>query len=1009
MENFHGDAKKRQASIGKEKGAHKKEENNSKTAKAEKKVTSSAKQKEIKERKDPKSKKAGGTQQAEGISHGSLDKSPSCRALILSWDVARDPIDMTDLLKNDDNIGHCSYVALSPPTKDPDWTIPVDQSSIVIFYSSPKSEKPLYEMERYLEYCVGKKGSDKVIVVIGDSEMLDEKWINQWKKNPFAYNLKPVRITRADLDWITRREVLQEMQGKLDGLKMSLLGHTGHKKDPDGSRKRRTSTSQTPKSNEDKTKVQPGTTIYEEIKQTVGFFSWSKTMDSAWLQRLLTSQYFQLMVTYTDVLNTESGKVTEKVSAAPTLILYFTQETFLTFSSQTDIKIKFCLIPEQKKTIVVIDDLDGKSSEKRVREVYKKSSMGKTSADLFLFRKEEKETAYLTHLKRDQQHNIEAEKRWSLFQDLINTIVKLPDPPAPKLGIVGIFSKCFSTNYTWLETLLKSPKLRLSVDDVSSFHISGKGIEEALDCSFGVLYHSQRREEVSIVEEYEAEMEHLSATLGRFNVLVIIDDLKDSSWMKKEKILYSQPNIQKYARNLLLISKEEKKNEERLLAKLLDALFAPGLAATGTLDAPDFTLYESHIMKDDHKTLNAENIPAIAITMGNGRTQMERRNSGSPSHTNVQNNPRTSRTRNDPPIQVDKKSQMSLNLERDHSRPPTNEQTPQILPDGKKMETTNTGNDPKSELVDSAIEDIAESQKTNGNDHSEGAPLQLPPVQFVTTEHIHIDKTCKLGVGSFGIVYKGSYQGTAAAVKKLQLDDEDLSSIIHEIQISMRLHHPYIVKLMAAAKSDSCILLANEYIHGANLDSILHKPSCPVKLSEDDKIYASLEILLAVEYIHSQNIIHQDIKPVNILVEGKTKKTFLTDWGMANIRETVCTKRFKSRKVGPIGGTLLYKAPECVLEDNVPPTKMSDMWSVGVTFLEIFTQRKPWKTYNEMLKKMFHKETPQSLEVLSQKLQPIVKGCFDYKPNKRPTATRMVSGIKNMEGVDLVKHYGYTF
>lgn len=66
-----------------------------------------------------------------------------------------------------------------------------------------------------------------MIVVIGESEKLDKQWISLWKKNPFAYNIKPILVSTADLDWITRREILQEMREKLVKLKFSLLGHTG--------------------------------------------------------------------------------------------------------------------------------------------------------------------------------------------------------------------------------------------------------------------------------------------------------------------------------------------------------------------------------------------------------------------------------------------------------------------------------------------------------------------------------------------------------------------------------------------------------------------------------------------------------------------------------------------------------------------------------------------------------------------------------------------------------------
>lgn len=895
--------------------------------------------------KTPELQKMGGIQDGEGTLQRRRKLDKTQRVLILSWEVSRNPIEIADLLKEDDNIGHCSYVALSPPTKDVDWTLPVDQSSIVIIYTSPTSEKPLYEMDRYLEYCSGKKGTDKVIVVIGESEKLDKKWISLWEKNPFAYNIRPILVSRADLDWITRKEILQEMREKLDKLKVSLLGHTGHERNPAVRREQNTPERQTSKTpqpqvyekviNKDhktlhEERAGVNQTNYEEINVTVGLFSWSAKTDSDWLQRLLSSQYFQITVIYTDVPNTDHKKVTEVISSTSTPLLYFTEGTFRTFFSQPDTKVKTHFITDKKKLIVVIDDLDGKSSEKGIKELYKKSSLGSRPSDLFLFRKEEKETDYLTHLKRDNLVNKQAEQRWNLFQSSINDLVKLPSRPALKLGTVGIFSRCPRTDYTWLQSLLKSPNLQDLVDDVTTFRISDKGIEGIINCSFGVLYHRRRQGAVRIVEEYDSEMDHLSATLGRFNVLVIMDDVENSSWKEKERILYSQPGIRRYARNLLLITKEDKKNEEKMLTKLREVLFAPGLPETGPLEPPDIT--EPQIKGDDRGTSDDGNNPGGPIAIDN-----------------------------------------------------------------------------ETESVDSAIADIAGSQGTSERQAAQDPMLQLPPVQFVPEEHIQIDKSCKLGMGSFGTVYKGSYQGTASAVKKLDLEDEDLSGIMHEIQVSMRLHHPHIVKLMAATKTDQHILLATEYIHGANLDRILHGPSCSIKLSEDDKIYVILEILLAVEYIHSQNIIHQDIKPVNILVEGKTKKTFLADWGMANIRETVRNKMEKSKKIGPIGGTLLYKAPECVLEDQIPPTKMSDIWSVGATFLEVFTQKKPWTTCNGMLKNMFNKELPKSFAALTKKLQPIVKECFSYEPKERPTASRMVSAIKSMEGVDLVKHYGYTF
>ncbi|XP_068102800.1 mitogen-activated protein kinase kinase kinase A-like [Hyperolius riggenbachi] len=222
----------------------------------------------------------------------------------------------------------------------------------------------------------------------------------------------------------------------------------------------------------------------------------------------------------------------------------------------------------------------------------------------------------------------------------------------------------------------------------------------------------------------------------------------------------------------------------------------------------------------------------------------------------------------------------------------------------------------------------------------------------------------------------------------------------------MGLHHPNIVKLMATTKTDTYILLANEYIHGDNLERILHNANSIVQISNEDKLYVGLEVMQAMQYIHSKNIIHQDIKPANILVEARTKKTLLTDWGMANIRIAICPDMYE--KIGPSGGTVAYMAPECLMQGK-PANKMSDMWSIGATVVELFTKQKPWTTYTEMFHNMFLKQVPRPLALMNLKQLPLLKSCFSYEPKQRPSAADMVVAIKNMEGVDLVKRYGYAW
>ncbi|KAM3916262.1 uncharacterized protein RB166_015572 [Leptodactylus fuscus] len=88
---------------------------------------------------------------------------------------------------------------------------------------------------------------------------------------------------------------------------------------------------------------------------------------------------------------------------------------------------------------------------------------------------------------------------------------------------------------------------------------------KASQCTFGILYHSKTRGRVNVTNVdgslYDEELDYLSATLEKKNVVVVIDDLEDESDIAKERILSHQPSIRKLAQDLILVkcmSTEEK-------------------------------------------------------------------------------------------------------------------------------------------------------------------------------------------------------------------------------------------------------------------------------------------------------------------------------------------------------------------------------------------------------------------------------------------------------------------
>ncbi|KAJ8004252.1 hypothetical protein DPEC_G00156880 [Dallia pectoralis] len=175
------------------------------------------------------------------------------------------------------------------------------------------------------------------------------------------------------------------------------------------------------------------------------------------------------------------------------------------------------------------------------------------------------------------------------------------------------------------------------------------------------------------------------------------------------------------------------------------------------------------------------------------------------------------------------------------------------------------------------------------------------------------------------------------------------------------------------------------------------------QIDEEAKQAIGFQICLVAEYIHSKNIIHQDIKPGNIIVEEKGMRAFLTDWGMANIHDVISLKIGSQTIVppaGPLGGTIFYWAPECELH-YCAAIRESDVWSVGATFVELFTGSRPWnvKQPREVKALLSSRTEPHALAMLSPTWKDIISQCLRYEPEQRPTAGTLAKVFRS--GLDL--------
>ncbi|XP_075034870.1 uncharacterized protein LOC142097154 isoform X2 [Mixophyes fleayi] len=136
--------------------------------------------------------------------------------------------------------------------------------------------------------------------------------------------------------------------------------------------------------------------------------------------------------------------------------------------------------------------------------------------------------------------------------------------------VIVIFSRSSEDQYEWLSALLRE------VGKVVHFPITNNNYQQftqqVSQCTFAILYHTKRHGRVNITNVtdslYDDEVDYMSKTLGKNNVIVVADDLDDSSSTTKNNILKNQKSIQDLTRDLFLFTTQEKTNKQLIRDKI---------------------------------------------------------------------------------------------------------------------------------------------------------------------------------------------------------------------------------------------------------------------------------------------------------------------------------------------------------------------------------------------------------------------------------------------------------
>ncbi|KAK8602656.1 hypothetical protein V6N13_084863 [Hibiscus sabdariffa] len=312
------------------------------------------------------------------------------------------------------------------------------------------------------------------------------------------------------------------------------------------------------------------------------------------------------------------------------------------------------------------------------------------------------------------------------------------------------------------------------------------------------------------------------------------------------------------------------------------------------------------------------------------------------------------------------------------------------------------------------IENLRTPESEYEKPKSEKRNVGLPPLgpslgefdintlQLIMNEDL--EELRELGSGTFGTVYHGKWRGSDVAIKRIKKscftgrssEQERLTiEFWREADILSKLHHPNVVAFYGVVQDGpgGTMATVTEFMVDGSLRHVLLRKDR--LLDRRKKLIIAMDAAFGMEYLHSKNIVHFDLKCDNLLVNLKDPSRPICkvgDFGLSKIKRNTLVS-------GGVRGTLPWMAPELLNGGSNKVSEKVDVFSFGIVLWEILTGEEPYANmhYGAIIGGIVSNTLrPTIPSFCDPEWRKLMEQCWSPNPSARPSFTEIASRLRTM-------------